>query len=103
MIFWGISMATFEEHCEAARLEFGKPYEEIQLWLDEFHGKEPYFTRHRRLRHHEHGIREAVKIFGEHADAVARQHIVIDLMDEGWVEFDHFPQDEKDFVKMGLW
>jgi len=96
-------MATFEKHCEAAISKFGKPYKEIQLWLDEFHGKEPYFTRHRRLRHHEQGIQEAVKIFGKHADAVARQHIVIDLKEEGWDESDHFPQTEEDYVKMGLW
>jgi hypothetical protein len=33
---------------------------------------------------------------------VARQHIVTDLTDEGWTEADHFPRDEQDYVRMGL-
>jgi len=96
-------MATFEKHCEAAKVKFGKSYEEIHKWLDEFSGVEPYRSRHRRVRHHEHGIREAVDIFGEYAAEIARQHIVIDLTEEGWKKNDHFPMDEQDYVKMGLW
>ena len=33
---------------------------------------------------------------------MARQHIISDLKLEGWTEFDHFPIDEKDYVRMGL-
>jgi hypothetical protein len=36
------------------------------------------------------------------AGKVARQHIISDLNEEGWTEQDHFPVDERDYVKMGL-
>ena len=42
------------------------------------------------------------KKLGEDAGKVARQHIIRDLKEEGWKEGNHFPQDEKDYVKMGL-
>lgn len=96
-------MAEFTKHCDLASQRFGKPYEEIHKWLDEFYGVEPYRSRHRRVRHHEQGIKEAVKVFGEYAEGVARQHIIIDLREDGWKESDHFPEDEQDYVKMGLW
>ena len=72
-------MATFEKHCRESLSLFGQPYEEIHLWLDEFQGREPYKMRHRRLRHHEAGIRQAVDLFGPDAEAVARRHIMTDL------------------------
>lgn len=96
-------MATLEKHCEAAKIEFGNSYEEIHKWLDEFCGVEQYRSRHRRVRHHEQGIREAGEIFGEYAEDIARQHIVIDLKEDGWKESDHFPIDEQDYVRMGVW
>lgn len=58
--------------------------------------------RHRKKRHHEEGIRQVVELFGEMAGKVARQHIISDLKEEGWTEQDHFPVDERDYVKMGL-
>jgi len=96
-------MATFEKHCEASQREFGNPYPEIHRWLDEFHGVEPYMTRHRKLRHHAAGVRLAIEIFGDYAEKVTMQHIIIDLKEEGWTDSDHFPLDEFDYVSMGLW
>lgn len=93
-------MATCENHCEWDNLKFGKHYEEVHKWLDQFCGVELYRTKHRRVRHHEQEIREAVRIFGKYAEAFVRQHIVIDLKEEGWKESDHFPEDELDYVKM---
>jgi len=58
--------------------------------------------RHRRVRHHEAGVKQAINIFGEVGGKVARQYIISDLKEEGWTEQDHFPEDEKDYVKMGL-
>ena len=49
---------------------------------------------HRRVRHHEAGIREVRALFGEVAAEAARQHIIADLKEEGWTETDPFPQDE---------
>ena len=95
-------MSKFEDHCRESISLFGKPYDEVHLWLDEFHCDERYKIRHRRVRHHEAGIREAIKLFGQEAGAVARQHIVSDLKEEGWTDCDPFPLDESHYVKMGL-
>ena len=72
-------MPTLKNHCEESIRLFGKPYEEVHRWLDEFAGSPEYGYRHRRKRHHEEGIRQAMVLFGEGAEAVARQHIVSDL------------------------
>ena len=72
-------MSKFEDHCQESIWLFGDPYEEVHHWLDEFQGTERYRMRHRRMRHHEAGIREAVRRFGEQAGAVARQHIISDM------------------------
>jgi hypothetical protein len=95
-------MSTFEKHCEESLRLFGNPYDEVHNWLDEFQGTPEYKMRHRRKRHHEAGIRQAIELFGEEAGKVARQHIISDLKEEGWTEKDHFPKDETDYVKMGL-
>ena len=95
-------MSTFEEHCQESVRLFGKPYEEVHRWLDEFMGTERYGMRHRKLRHHLEGIRVVVELFGEGAGEAARQHIISDLKEEGWTETDPFPTDRKDYVEMGL-
>jgi hypothetical protein len=95
-------MSTFDKHCEESLRLFGKPYDEIHNWLDEFQGTPEYKMRHRRKRHHEAGIRQVIELFGEEAGKVARQHIISDLKEEGWTGKDHFPKDEEDYVKMGL-
>ena len=82
---------------------FGKDYAQVHLWLDEFAGTEEYGFRHRKKRHHEQGIREVVRLFGEEAGMAARAHIITDLKEEGWKETDRFPKDEDDYVKMGLY
>ena len=95
-------MSKFEDHCQESIVLFGKPYEEVHRWLDEFAGTARYGMRHRRVRHHEAGIREAVKLFGEEVGVVAKQHIISDLKEEGWTDRDPFPRDEDHYVKMGL-
>ena len=93
---------TFEQHCEESKRLFGDRYEEVHRRLDEFMGKPGYGMRHRKKRHHEEGIQQAVEIFGEEAGKAARQHIISDLKEEGWGEKDPFPKDEEHYVKMGL-
>ena len=95
-------MSKLEVHCNESKKLFGTAYEEVHRWLDEFQGTERYRMRHRRVRHHEAGISEVIKIFGEKAGEVARQHIISDLKEEGWTESDPFPLDEDHFVKMGF-
>ena len=90
----------YEDHCKECIEKIGKPYGEVHKWLDEFARSKKYGMRHRKLRHHLAGIAEAEKLFkgGE----AARLHVIADLKMEGWHEGDHFPEDEKDYVKMGL-
>ena len=76
-------MSTFDQHCHESELRFGQGFEEVHRWLDEFAGRPPYGMRHRRVRHHEAGIREARALFGEIAGEAARQHIIADLKEEG--------------------
>lgn len=96
-------MSSFKEHCEESEKLFGKPFPEVHRWLDEFAGSERYGMRHRKLRHHEAGVREARQRFGEEAARAARQHIISDLMMEGWRPgVDRFPQDQQDYERMGL-
>lgn len=93
---------TFEEHCQESVRLFGNPYEHINRWLDEFAGTAQYGYRHRRIRHHAEGVRRVATLFGQEAEDVARQHIISDLMQEGWTEKDRFPREEADYVRMGL-
>ena len=94
---------SFEEHCKECQSKLGKRYEDVHHWLDEFAYSTKYGMRHRRVRHHQAGIEEASLLFGKDGAAAARLHIVSDLKEEGWKEADHFPRDERDYVRMGLW
>jgi hypothetical protein len=95
-------MSSFNQHCEESRVRFGQSFEEVHRWLDEFAGKPPYGMRHRRVRHHEAGIREVRALFGEQAAETAWQHIIADFKEEGQTEGDPFPEDEEDYVKIGF-
>lgn len=92
----------FEDHCRESIEHFGAPYEEVHRWLDAFARTGTYGMRHRCKRHHLKGIEEVRLLFGDDAAPVARQHIIADLQEEGWRETDHFPVDEADYKKMGL-
>ena len=99
---WGKILSTFEAHCQESIELFGKPFERVHKWLDEFMGTEEYGMRHRNLRHHLEGVKRVIEFFGEEAGEVARQHIISDLKEEGWTEADRFPRDREDYVEMGL-
>jgi len=93
-------MQSFEEHCaESVRL-FGRPFEQVHRWLDEFAGRPPFGMRHRKLRHHHAGIEEARRRWGDEAAAAARAHIVADLKMEGWTEDQPLPRDQDDYEQM---
>lgn len=96
-------MSKFDEHCADSLKTFGNGFPEVHIWLDEFAGTPEYGFRHRRKRHHEAGIRQVAEMFGEEAALAAWQHIIADLKQEGWTEQDHFPRDETDYVRMGLY
>ena len=91
-----------QEHCEESRRLVGQEFREVHLWLDEFAGT-PLGARHRRRRHHLAGVEEVRRRWGDLAADAARQHVVSDLRQEGWVEGrDRIPKDEDDYVRMGL-
>lgn len=95
-------MPCLEDHCRESVNLFGKSYANVHLWLDEFAGTEKHGFRHRKIRHHEAGIAEVCRIFGQEAGAAARQHIISDLKTDGWSDGDPFPKDENDYVKIGF-
>jgi len=95
-------MAWFVDHCEESVRLFGKTYAEVHNRLDEFAGSEKYGMRHRKVRHHEKGMQQAVAIFGEEGGRAARAYIITDLKQDGWTENEHFPRDEGDYMRMGL-
>lgn len=92
----------FEEHCLESIQKLGSPYPEVHRWLDEFMGSPKFGMKHRKVRHHEAGIQEAIKLFGVEAGKAARLHIIADFKLEGWKETDHFPVNEQDYKSMGL-
>jgi len=94
---------SFEEHCKECQDKLGKNCEDVHRWLDEYAYSAKYGMRHRRVRHRQAGIDEAARLFGKDGAAAARLHIVAELKEEGWKEGDHFPVDERDYVRMGLW
>jgi hypothetical protein len=95
-------MPSFEEHrAESVRL-FGRPFEEVHRWLDEFAGRSPAELGDEWKRHHESAIIEVRLRWGPEAAAAARLHVVSDLKSEGWTEDKPFPKHEWDYVKMGL-
>ena len=55
-------MSTFEQHCRESAKLFGKSYDEVHEWLDEFKGTEKYGMRHRKVRHHQEGIKRVVEL-----------------------------------------
>jgi hypothetical protein len=77
-------MSTFEKHYQESIKLFDQPNEEVYLWFDEFQGTPKYKIRHRRVRHHEAGIKQAGELFGEVGGKIARQHIIPDLKGVGW-------------------
>lgn len=95
-------MASFDQHCAEASQQFGQPFAEVHLWLDEFAGQPPHGMRHRKKRHHLAGIEEVRKLWGDEGAEAARQHIITDLKLEGWRESDPFPKDEGHYQWLGL-
>lgn len=93
---------TFSEHCNLSIATFGTSYDFVHRWLDEFAGIPPHGMRHRKFRHHLAGIDAVRALWGDEAAEAARQHIEADIAQEGWTTRDHFPKDQDDYVKMGL-
>lgn len=91
-----LAMPSLDVHYHLTQRAFGAKFEHVRLWLNEF-GRE-----HRCRRHHEEGIDAVRQLFGETAAEVARMHIEMDLMEDGWIFGDPFPRCEADYISLGL-
>ena len=69
-------MATTLEHMESCRKKFGKPFEEVHRYLDQWHGM--FGGRHRFMLHHKEGVEDVRKTWGDEAAAAAEDHIMLD-------------------------
>jgi hypothetical protein len=97
------TMPSLKEHCDQTTKAFGKPFEQVHVWLDAFAGKAPLYMRHRRKRHHLDGVENVRAMYGDQAAEVARMHIEADLLQEGsWNYGDEFPRNEAHYISMGL-
>ena len=90
-----------EEHERDCLAQLGAPYTDVHQWLDEFAGSPEYGMKHRRKRHHQAGIEEVRRLFGNDAAEAARLHIEADLRQEGYR--DEIPRDEAHYVSIGLY
>ena len=100
-------MPTFEQHCNECVEKLGKPYEEVHKWLDEFMNADflPLLkkTRHRQFRHHQAGMEEIRKLFGDDAVKAAEIHIRADLASDNYPEHNPLPLDKEHFERLQLW
>ncbi|MCI0625889.1 MAG: hypothetical protein L0387_30315 [Acidobacteria bacterium] len=94
-------MPSFEQHCVDAIQLFGEPFEKVHRWLDEFAGRPPHGMRHRKFRHHQAGIDQVRRLWGDEAAESAKAHIIADLKMEGWTEDQPFPQNEEHCKRQG--
>jgi len=92
----------FENHCKESERLFGKRFEDVHRWLDAYAGSPQHGMRHRKVRHHEEGVRQIERMYGHFAAQAAKQHIISDLMEEGWTYTDPFPLNEDDYVRFGF-
>jgi DNA-binding GntR family transcriptional regulator len=76
-------MAHFKEHCRECKEKLGEEFPQVHKWLDEFFPRLGFDVRHRDVRHHEDGIEEVRKMWGDEAAEAARLHIANDF--DGWV------------------
>ena len=97
-------MHSFEQHCENSVRLFNEPFKQVHAFLDEFARQRGIGVRHRKFRHHEAGIEEVRRRWGDKAAEAARAHIIADLRMDLWAEgYMPIPKDEQDYVAMGLY
>jgi len=66
-------MSRIDTHCADVLKELCKEYREVHIWLDELFIK--LGPKHRDVRHHDGGVEEARKLFGEEGARAAEIHI----------------------------
>jgi len=79
-------MANRKQHNADCMIELGETFEYVHKWLDglAFPGERNMLNiNHRRFRHHDEGIEEVRKMWGDKAAEAAEIHII---RDEGYVK-----------------
>jgi hypothetical protein len=69
-------MPKFEKHCQDCIQKYGESFAVVHIWLDEFF--EEKGPKHRDIRHHEGGVEEIRKKWGDKAAEAAILHIKAD-------------------------
>jgi len=95
-------MMTFEQHCRQSEEVLGSSFEEVHKYLD-FYFSFPMWDKHRRKRHNKKGIKEVERLYGHEAAKAAYLHIVSDLKMDNWTPDMGIPEDEDDYMRMGLY
>lgn len=98
---------TQQQHEQECLAEYGQPFSEVHIFLDQYYSRFPGIN-HRILLHHQRGIELVVQRFGESARGPAEQHIQLDwgFLPESWKDLAdyYFPLslDEEDFIDTEL-
>lgn len=69
-------MAHIDEHSKDCLDELGNEFREVHIWLDELFKK--LGGKHRSARHHQDGVEEVRKKWGDKAARAAEIHIIKD-------------------------
>jgi len=88
-------MSSYKEHCAECKEKLGKEWYVVHRWLDELFAKMGFHERHRQVRHHEKGIEEVRKMWGDEAAKAAELHIRADF-------YGYLPKDDDDVQKWML-
>ncbi len=90
-------MPSHEKHCQDSLKKYGNRFDDLHSWMDK--PWEILGTQHRMYRHNPYTTpQEAKKIFGEYADHVCLDHIILD-----WRESpERFNSIFKQYPKRGL-
>lgn len=74
-------MASKKSHCKLCKKKLGEPYEYVHEWLDAMaHAEEGMIDlNHRRHRHHQEGVEEVRRRWGDEAAEAAIIHIKQDM------------------------
>jgi len=88
-------MASYKEHCAECQEKLGNPWCVVHRWLDEFFVQQGCHERHREIRHHQLGIQEVRKKWGEQAAEAAQLHIANDF-------YGFIPEDAMDVQKWNV-
>ena len=95
-------MGSRKEHCRKCKQDLGEEFDDVHRWLDGYaskwvEGVHYIDVNHRRKRHHDDGVEEVRKLFGEKAAMAAKHHIIMDF---GRVpkKSDYDPKQDKDIL-----